>query len=378
MEQFTQYLTFNDVLIKPGYTDFERSDIDLTTKLSRNITLAAPFVSSPMDTVTESELAIALAKAGGIGVIHRNLSIKDQVTEVTKTKKAGCLVAAAVGSSNGYEQRVKELVEAGADAILVDSAHGYQKKVIDAVKYIKNHYSTDVIAGSVATSEAAEALIKAGADSLRIGMGPGAICSTRIVSGMGVPQLSAILEITKIAKKADVPMIADGGIINSGDVVKALAAGADTVMMGRIFAATKEAPGDTVRVKDSDVPRQYAHIKKPGISEYEFKTYRGMGSLASMKRGLEVSSEDEFHGKSYSGSDVLIAEGVEGIVPCTGKVAELIEQFKGGLLSGMYYTGAKTIAQLQQGVKFIRITQASLIESHPHDLVITETGGNYN
>lgn len=177
METLSQYLTFNDVLIMPGYTDFERSDINLETKLSRRITLAAPFVSSPMNTVTEHRLTIALAKAGGIGVIHRNLTIDDQVSEVAAVKKARCLVAAAVGSSKGYEDRVKALVEAGVDAILIDSAHGYQKKVIDAVRYVKAHFDVDVIAGSGATAEAATTLIEAGADSLRIGMGPGAIRS---------------------------------------------------------------------------------------------------------------------------------------------------------------------------------------------------------
>lgn len=376
METITQYLTFNDVLIKPGYTDFERNDINIETKMSRNITLTAPFVSSPMDTVTESRLAIALAKAGGIGIIHRNLTIEDQAREVGKVREAGCLVAAAVGSSPGYELRVKALIKAGADAILIDSAHGYQRKVIDAVAYVKQHFDVDVIAGSVATKEAAESLIDAGVDSLRVGMGPGAICSTRIVSGMGVPQLSSILEIALVAKKYDVPIIADGGIVNSGDAVKALAAGADTVMMGRAFAATREAPGKKVIFKEHEVPTKFASIKT-GASSYTFKTYRGMGSVTSMKQGLAVSSEDEFHGKSYSGNDVLIAEGVEGLVPCTGSVQELIEQYKGGLLAGMYYAGARSLRQLQETVQFIRITQASLIESHPHDLVITETGGNY-
>ncbi len=377
MEEFKQYLTFNDVLLKPGYTDFERGDITLATKLSRNIMLAAPFVSSPMDTVTESKLAIALARVGGIGVIHRNLTIEQQAKEVKKTKRAGCLVAAAVGSSSGYEARVAALVKAGVDAVLIDSAHGYQKKVIDAVEYIKSHYEVDVIAGSVATAEAAEALIAAGADSLRIGMGPGAICSTRVVSGMGVPQLSSILEIVKVSRKAGVPLIADGGIVNSGDAVKAIAAGADTVMMGRMFAGTVEAPGNEVLIDDADVPANFRSSCN-GAARYRFKAYRGMGSIASMKRGVAVSSEDEFHGKSYTNKDTLIAEGVEGLVPCTGTVSELIEQLRGGLLAGMYYVGTRTIPALQRDATFIRITQASLIESHPHDLVITNSGGNYN
>ncbi len=377
MDTLKTYLTFNDVLVKPGYTDFERDEIQLDTRLSRNIRLTAPFVSSPMDTVTEGELAIALAKQGGIGIIHRNLTIEAQATEVRKVKKAGYHAAAAVGSSKGYEKRVAALIEAGADAILIDSAHGYAKKVIEATIYVKKNFNLDVIAGSVATAEAATALIDAGADGLRVGMGPGAICSTRIVSGMGVPQLSALLEIAPIAKKADVPLIADGGIINSGDVVKAIVAGASTVMMGRMFAACEESPGRLFEIAAKDVPASYNSLLN-GAKTYTFKEYRGMGSLASMKRGLEVSSEDEFHGKNYSGKDTLIAEGVEGIIPCSGTVEQLVDQFKGGVVSGLFYLGTPSVAEAQADGELIQITQASLIESHPHDLHITNTGGNYH
>ncbi len=375
MEQFTLSLTFNDVLLRPGYSGFDRASISLVTKLSKKLALKAPFVSAPMDTVTEARLAIALAEQGGVGIIHRNLTLEQQAAEVKAVKDAGQLVGAAVGSSPGYESRVEALIAAGVDFILVDSAHGYAKKVIETVAYIKSQYKVEVMAGNVATADGAQALIDAGADSLRVGMGPGAICSTRIVSGMGVPQLSALLEIKPIAHKAGVPVVADGGLINSGDALKALAAGASTVMMGRMFAATEESPGEITRFKAEQVPSRFRSILD-GSDEYVFKSYRGMGSIGAMKKGLEISSEDEFHGKSYTG-DVLVAEGVEGLVPTSGTVKQLVDQWLGGMYSGMYYVGAKTIEELWASAQFTQITQASLSESHPHDLFITNDGGNY-
>ncbi|MEJ0073339.1 MAG: IMP dehydrogenase [Candidatus Saccharibacteria bacterium] len=372
---FSLALTFNDVLLKPGYSSFDRNEIALVTNLTKHIKLSSPFVAAPMDTVTEHKLAIALAKLGGIGIIHRNLTIADQAAEVAKVKKAKQLVGAAVGSSRGFEARVEALVAAGVDVIVVDSAHGYARKVMDTVAYIKKHHKVEVIAGNVATREGAQALIDAGADSLRVGMGPGAICSTRIISGMGVPQLTALLDTCSVAGPAGVPVIADGGIIYSGDVVKALAAGASTVMMGRMFAATVESPGDVVRLKPDQVPGRFQNILD-GSGEYIFKAYRGMGSVAAMERGIKISSEDEFHGKSFQG-DTLVAEGVEGLVPCSGTVKELIDQMIGGMYSGMYYVGAKTIPELWQVAQFMQITQASLTESHPHDLFVTNAGKNY-
>lgn len=369
-------LTFNDVLLKPGYTGFLRSEISLTTHLTKSISLQTPLIAAPMDTVTESGLAIAIARFGGIGFIHRNLTIPDQVDEVKKVKTAGLLVGTAVGSSNGYEKRVDALVQAGVDVILVDSAHGYARTVIEAVKYIKGNHKIDVIAGSIATGEGAEALITAGADGLRVGMGPGAICSTRIISGMGVPQLSALFEVASVAKKHGIPIIADGGIIHSGDVVKALAAGASSVMMGRMFAATLESPGKSIELRADEVPARFRSIIN-GSETYTFKEYRGMGSLAAMKRGLEISSEDEFHGKSYTNGP-LIAEGVEGLVPCSGSVEALCSQMVGGVQSGFYYIGARTIAELWDVAQFIRITSESMNESHPHDLFVTDNGGNLN
>ena len=369
-------LTFDDVLLKPRYSGFGRDEINLEIQLTPRVRLKQPFMSAPMDTVTESELAIALAQAGGIGIIHRNLTIAEQATEVAKVKALSLPVGAAVGSTSGYEKRVEELVSAGVDVIVVDSAHGHSMKVLTAVAYIKNHYDVDVIGGNVATAEGAKALITAGADALRVGMGPGAICSTRIVSGMGVPQLTAILETVKVARHHNVSVIADGGISYSGDVMKALAAGASCVMLGRLFAATQESPGATVMLKAKEVPARFQNILD-GSEEYCFKEYRGMGSVAAMKKGLEISSEDEFHGKNYK-NDVLVAEGVEGLVPCSGTVANLLAQMGGGVTSGMYYVGAKTIPELWETAEFMQITQASLTESHPHDLFITNPGANYS
>lgn len=372
----TPALTFDDVLLKPGYAGFSRSEINLESKLSRNITLQAPLVSSPMDTVTESQLAIALARFGGIGIIHRNLTIKDQAAEVVKVKKAGLIVGAGVGSSPGYEDRVAALVDAGVDVIVVDSAHGYAKYVIDAVTFIKKNHKVDVIAGSVATTEGAQALVDAGVDALRVGMGPGAICTTRIVSGMGVPQMTAIIETAAIGHKYGVPIIADGGINYSGDITKALAAGASTVMMGRLFAATEESPGEIIEFTKDQVPRRFQSIIN-GADVYRFKGYRGMGSIGAMERGKQINSEDEFHGKSFTDKSVLVAEGVEGLVPCSGPLELVAATMLEGVKSGFYYVGASSISQLWETAVLRRITNASLTESHPHDLFVTNAGNGY-
>ncbi len=372
----TPALTFDDVLLKPGFAGFSRSEINLGTQLTRNITIDAPLVSSPMDTVTESGLAIALAKFGGIGIIHRNLTIGDQAAEVAKVKKAGHLVGAAVGSSPGYEERVEALVKAGVDVIVVDSAHGFAKFVIDAVEHIKKNHKVDVIAGNIATAEGAEALIKAGADGLRVGMGPGAICTTRLVSGMGVPQLTAIIDTAKAASKHNVPVIADGGINYSGDITKALAAGASSVMMGRLFAATEESPGEVVEFSKEQVPARFQSIVN-GDKTYKFKGYRGMGSIGAMERGKQISSEDEFHGKSYDNKSVLVAEGVEGLVPCSGNLDEVAATMLEGVKSGFYYVGATSIPDLWEKAVLSPITSASLTESHPHDLFVTNAGNSY-
>ena len=379
-------LTFDDILLIPGFSGFQRSEIDLSTKLTRRIKLSLPFISSPMDTVTESKLAITLAKLGGIGIIHRNLSVCDQADEVSKVKTHSSgsdgsghrlLVGAAIGSNTGFEERVKALINAKTDVIVVDSAHGFSKPIIDTVKTIKKNYpKTQVIAGNIATFDGAKALIAAGADGLRVGMGPGAICTTRIISGMGVPQVTALLETTRAAKKMGIPVIADGGIKYSGDMIKALACGASTVMMGSFFASCTEAPGKTVFLTKDQVPHRFKSIFNENIKKFRFKEYRGMGSMGAMQKGAEIKSEDEFHGKNYK-DRVLVAEGVEGLVPIKGTVKELLDQAVGGIKSGMYYIGAKSIKELWEKAKFMQITQASLTESHPHSILVTNPGQNY-
>ncbi len=372
-----EYLTYDDVLLLPAYADFNRDAIDITTKLTKTITLKAPFVSAPMDTVTEHELAIALGRLGGIGIIHRNLTVADQAAEVAKVVAQKLPVGAAVGASRGFEERVEALIDAGVTIICVDSAHGHAKSVIDTIKYLKQHYPTlPVMAGNIATYDGAKALIDAGADSLRVGMGPGAICTTRIVSGMGVPQLTAIAETVRAAKPAGIPVIADGGIKYSGDMVKALAVGASTVMMGRMFASCEESPGKKISLATEHVPARFKDILKEEKNTYLFKTYRGMGSEAAMKKGAAIKSEDEFHGKSYK-DRVMIAEGVEGLVPVTGSIKDVMDQAIGGIKSGMFYVGCKTIKELWKKAQFIKITQASLTESHPHSMIITNPGKSY-
>lgn len=370
-------LTFDDILLLPGYSDFSRGDIDLSTQVTKALSLKIPLISSPMDTVTEAALAIKLAELGGLGIIHRNLSIPDQADQISQVKQKNLLVGAAVGGSEGYQDRVAALVKAGVDVLVIDAAHGFAKHIIEATTFIKQTYpQVQVIAGSIATYDGAKALIEAGADGLRVGMGPGAICTTRIISGMGVPQVLAIEETVRAAKEKGVPVIADGGIKYSGDMVKALALGASAVMMGSFFAATEEAPGKVVELQREHVPHRFQSIFKDNVNVYKFKEYRGMGSIGAMEKGAEIKSEDEFHGKNYK-DRVLVAEGVEGLVPVKGTVHQLVDQAVGGIKSGLYYIGAKTISELQRKAKFIHITQASLAESHPHDVLVTNPGENY-
>jgi len=370
-------LSYDDILVAPGYSDFGRDDVDISTQLTKKISLKTPFVSAPMDTVTDSRFAIALAKEGGIGILHRNLRINDQAAEVAKVKKEGHLVGAATGVGEGYKERVAAIVEAGVDVICIDAAHGFTNLVIDAIKQTKLDYpKIEIIAGNVATYEGAKALIEAGADALRVGMGPASICTTRVVSGMGVPQITAILETARAGSESQVPIIADGGINYYGDIVKALAAGASTVMLGSMFAATSEAAGDTLELSREQVPPQFTSLLSDGTSSYIFKRYRGMGSVGAMNEGARINAEDEFHGKSFK-DKVLVAEGVEGLIPLRGSIKEVCDQAVGGLRSGMFYVGTKTVRELQEKAELIQLTAASLRESHPHDVLITNAGQSY-
>lgn len=353
-----QGLSFDDVLLLPGYSDFRSGEVDLTANLTLKLKLKIPLVSSPMDTVTEAKLAIALAREGGIGIIHRNLSIRKQVEEVKKVKAEGLLVGAAIGIGRDLEARTKTLVKSRVDVLVIDSAHGHSKFIIDLTAWVKKNYpKVPLISGNVATAEGVKALIKAGASAIRVGLGPGSICTTRVVTGMGVPQLTAIMDCARAARKDKIPIIADGGIRSSGDMVKALAVGASTVMLGSLLASTLEAPGKLVTVKDR-----------------KYKYYRAMGSIRAMKEGGAARYEQEY---KKGEEKKLIAEGVEGLVPYKGKLTDLVYQWMGGVKRGMVYVAAKNINQLHQKAKFIKITGAGLRENHPHSVLITDAGRNY-
>ncbi len=472
-------LTFDDVLLVPQYSEVLPKDVDVKSRLTRSIELNVPLLSAAMDSVTEARTAITMAREGGIGIIHKNLSPEDQAREVEKVKRAesgmvlspvtvrpneslrnalaimrehdisgvpvtegdkpvGILTArdirfernldqpvsalmtkelvtvqpgvtaeaakqllhqhriekllvveagklvglitikdilqadrnpqaikdskgrlrvgAAVGPGPDREARAAALAAAGVDVIVVDTAHGHSKGVIDAVRATKReHPHIDVIAGNVATAEGTEALIDAGADAVKVGIGPGSICTTRVVAGVGVPQVSAVFECARAAKRRGVPIVSDGGVKYSGDVVKAIAAGASTVMMGSLFAGTDEAPGDMVLYQGRS-----------------YKMYRGMGSLGAMKKG----SKDRY-GQAGSADEKLVPEGIEGRVPYRGALARILYQLVGGLRSGMGYTGSRTIAELHERARFVRITSQGLRESHVHDVIITEEAPNY-
>jgi IMP dehydrogenase len=475
-------LTFDDLLLVPGESDILPRDVDTTTLLTNNIALNIPIISSAMDTVTESRTAICLAQEGGIGIIHRNMSIERQATEVDKVKKSesgmivdpitiepeqkvhealelmnryrisgvpvvkekklvGILtnrdlrfetdleqpvsnvmthenlitvsstdisledskkllhkhriekllvvddhyhltglitikdiekikkyplackdslgrlrVGAAVGILD-REARVKALLDAGADVIVIDTSHGHSSGVLDAVRRTKADFpNCELIAGNVATSEGAKALIEAGVDAVKVGVGPGSICTTRIIAGVGVPQMSAIRDAYKIGARHHIPIIADGGIKYSGDVVKALAAGAHTVMIGGLFAGTEESPGETILFQGRT-----------------YKVYRGMGSLEAMKLG----SKDRYYHDDIESNLKLVPEGIEGRVPYRGSLSGSIHQLVGGLKAGMGYVGCRSTAELREKARFIRITSAGLRESHVHDVIITKEAPNY-
>jgi IMP dehydrogenase len=476
-EKLRECLTFDDVMLVPAYSEVLPAEVDVRTRFTRSIDLNVPIVSAAMDSVTEARAAIAMAREGGIGVVHKNLTVQQQAHEIDRVKRAesgiilnpitvrpsqslreavavmrqhevsgvpvvegdtpvGILTArdirfeknldqpvsalmttelvtvtqavkaedarellhrhriekllvvdgkklvglitikdllqaerhplavkddrgrlrvgAAVGPGSDRIQRTEALVEVGVDVIVVDTAHGHSRGVLDAVRDTKKRFpKVELIAGNIATAEAARALIDAGADAIKIGIGPGSICTTRVVAGIGVPQITAIADCAAVA--GDVPVIADGGVKYSGEVTKALAAGASTVMIGSLFAGTDEAPGELVLYQGRS-----------------YKVYRGMGSIGAMKRG----SKDRY-GQAGTADEKLVPEGIEGRVPHRGSISKIIAQLIGGLRAGMGYTGSRTIAELQERARFLKITGAGLRESHVHDVAITREAPNY-
>jgi IMP dehydrogenase len=356
-------LTYDDVLLLPDESEVVPSEVETKTRLTRDIWLDVPLVSSAMDTVTESTMAIGMAKAGGIGILHRNLSIDDQVTHVKRAREHG-IVGAAVGVGEDGFARAQAIIEAGVSVVVVDTAHGHHRAVLDSIERIKKLYPTiQIIGGNIATRAGAQALINAGADAVKVGVGPGSICTTRVVAGVGVPQISAIMEAHKACVTADIPLIADGGLQYSGDIVKAIVAGADTVMLGSLLAGTDESPGELIE-----------------IDGRKFKSYRGMGSLGAMQsRGEQKSySKDRYMQDDVLSEDKLVPEGIEGKVRYKGSVASTVHQLVGGLRSGMGYAGAPDIATLKRKGQLIQITSAGLQESHPHDVLDIAEAPNYS
>lgn len=366
-------LTYDDLLLVPQKSEVVPAEVDTSAYLTPKIKLNIPLVSAAMDTVTESRLAIALARVGGIGMIHKNMSVEAQAEQVKLVKEAEVgdnpkasldskgrlLVGAAVGVGANTMERVEALLQAGADVITVDSAHGHSKNILRVVAEMRATYpNLQIIAGNIVTKEAAEDLIEAGANTVKVGIGPGSICTTRVVSGVGMPQASAVDEVATYCADKGVCVIADGGLKYSGDIVKALALGADTVMLGSLLAATLESPGEV---------HEEANGKK-------FKTYVGMGSLAAMKRG----SADRYFQKSTTSIEKLVPEGIEAKVPYSGTVEEVAYQLVGGLKSGMGYCGAKDLMALRKNAHFVQITNAGLRESHPHDVDMTVAAPNYS
>jgi len=349
MVPIKEALTFDDVTLVPKYSSVLPSDVITKTELSKNLTLRIPLLSSAMDTVTESKMAIAMAEAGGIGVIHRNLSIKKQILEIRKVKKKKLIVGAAVGAGREEVKRAEAIIKENVNLIVVDTAHGHSKKVAEIIKKIKKIKSskTTLCAGNIATPEAAKFLIKLGVDVVKVGIGPGSICTTRLVAGIGVPQLSAILNVREKFKSKNVKIISDGGIKFSGDIAKALAAGADAVMIGSLFAGSSEAPGKL--------------IKKKGII---YKNFRGMGSVGAMNKG----SADRYFQKKQTDTSKYVPEGVEGLVKFKGKVDKIIYKLIGGLKSSMGYLGSKEVKGLRSKPKFVKITKAGFYESMVHNI----------
>ena len=357
MEPIKEALTFDDVLLLPQYSSIVPSNTNLTLNISKSIRLKLPFISSAMDTVTESRMAIAMAKNGGMGIIHRNLEIQQQVNEIKKVKKYNLNVGAAIGTSKKELIRAKRLIDCGTSMLVIDTAHGHSKNVINILNKIKKFSKNiSICVGNIATSEAAKILYDSGADILKVGIGPGSICTTRMVAGIGVPQITAILNVKKAMRKKNIKIISDGGIKFSGDIIKAIAAGADAIMMGSIFAGTEESPG-----------------KKFKFGKKFYKLYRGMGSIGAMSAG----SSNRYFQKNFKDKSKFVPEGVEGRVEYKGKVSRIIYQLQGGLRSSMGYIGAKKIEDIKKNAKFIKITKAGFYESMVHSVEMTQPTLNY-
>ena len=366
--------TFDDVLLIPAESHVLPNEVDLGVDLTDKIHLNLPFLSAGMDTVTESSMAIAMALQGGMGVIHKNMTSAAQAAEVANVKgvelggnfdKAAVdadnrlLVAAAVGVTSDTFDRASALLDAGVDAIVIDTAHGHSSGVLRKIAEIREHFpEATLIAGNIATAEGTRALYEAGVDVVKVGIGPGSICTTRVVAGVGVPQLTAIYDSASVAREYGKTIIADGGIKYSGDIVKALAAGGNAVMLGSMFSGTTEAPGEVFE----DAGKKY-------------KSYRGMGSVAAMSQSH--GSSDRYFQGGVNEANKLVPEGIEARVEYKGDVSDIIFQLVGGLRSGMGYTGAGTVKDLIEKAQFVQISGAGLIESHPHDVQITKAAPNY-
>lgn len=353
----TEALTYDDVLLVPQESSVTPANVSTATRLSKNLQLDIPLLSAAMDTVSEYDMAVTMAKAGGIAVLHRNMSMDMQCEMVRKLKSDKFPVAAAIGTGEEQLIRAKALLKVGIDMIVVDTAHGHSAGVLKQVENVRALDSDlTICGGNIASAKAAQALIAAGVNCVKVGVGPGSICTTRIVAGVGVPQLTAIMNVASVTKKHGIALIADGGLRHSGDIVKALAAGADVVMIGSLLAGTDEAPGQIIKVNGEI-----------------YKAYRGMGSIGAMSEG----SADRYFQKNTGDSKKLVAEGVEGLVKAKGSAEDIVYQLIGGLRSGMGYIGAKAIADMPSRAEFVKISNAGLKESHVHDLASMTAAPNY-
>ena len=357
MVPIKEALTFDDILLLPKYSNILPAKTNINLQLTKKVSLKVPFLSSAMDTVTESKMAIGIANEGGLGIIHRNLNIKQQSKEVKKVKNKKLQVGAAVGTSQEDIDRAKSLTSNGVDLIVIDTAHGHSEKVLRTLEKLKKSIKNiPVCVGNIATGEAAKKLYNSGADIIKVGIGPGSICTTRMVAGVGVPQISAIMEVKKALHKKKIKIISDGGIKFSGDIAKALAAGADAIMMGSIFAGTEESPG-----------------KKFKLNGKFYKQYRGMGSVGAMSSG----SANRYFQKNFKDKSKFVPEGVEGRVEYKGNVSKIIYQLQGGLRSSMGYIGAKNLKEINKKAEFVKITKAGFYESMVHSVEMTQKTINY-